>query len=310
MKIVDLHADIGYDVWHKRKAGEKNVLKTYHVPKWKKGNFDTVCMASFFDGHESWEEMKEMIITLKEEIATCDDIQLVSSKEDFDVPKIKAVLTVEGMCGIQENEEDCIDWLHEQGVIIASLTWNDENYLATGVKGNATRGLSKAGLRAIKRMEAHHMIIDVSHANEKTFWDIIEHTNGMVIATHSNCKQLCNHARNLNDDQIKAIAKRGGIIGAVAAPWFVDERVENRDVAHLVMHQLYLKKCIGIQHIAFGFDFMDFFDDYDSSFVKGLEDASHAQNCIYELSQSKIIDEDLEKIAYKNAILILKNAIN
>lgn len=310
MKIVDLHADIGYDVWHKRKAGQVDVLQNYHVPKWKKGGIDTICMASFFDGHETWEEMQDMILTLKDEIASCKDVQLVTKAEDFESDKIKAVLSVEGMCGIQDHEEACIDWLHEQGVLLASLTWNDENYLATGVKGNPKRGLSEAGLRAIKRMEKHHMIIDVSHANEQTFWDIMEHTTGMVIATHSNCKRLCNHMRNLNDDQIKAIANRGGLIGAVAAPWFVDENENNRDVMHLVNHSLFLKDFIGVDHIALGFDFMDFFEGYDNSYVEGLKDTTQAQNFVKELMKNDVKKEDLEKISFRNAILILKKALN
>ena len=152
MKLVDLHADIGYDVLQKKKEGYRDILKKFHVPKWQAGGIDTVCMASFFDGHETWEDMQEMILALKEEIASCEEIVLVRKKEDFSSPYIKAVLSVEGMCGIREQEETRIDWLHEQGIALASLTWNDENYLATGVKGDPNRGISEAGIRAVRRM--------------------------------------------------------------------------------------------------------------------------------------------------------------
>ena len=67
MKLVDLHADIGYDVLQKKKEGYRDILKKFHVPKWQAGGIDTVCMASFFDGHETWEDMQEMILALKEE---------------------------------------------------------------------------------------------------------------------------------------------------------------------------------------------------------------------------------------------------
>lgn len=308
MKIVDLHADIGYDVLQKRKAGQRNILKNDHVPKWQQGDVDTICMASFFDGHETWEEMQEMILTLKDEIAACDDIQLVQTQEDFFSPKIKAVLSVEGMCGIKEKECACIDWLHEQGVVLASLTWNDENYLATGAKGNPERGLSDAGIRAVQQMEKHHMIIDVSHANEKTFWDIMKHTSAMVIATHSNARCVCDHIRNLWDDQLLAIAERGGIIGAVAAPWFIDTDEKKWDAAHLCNHLMYMQKLLGIDHLALGFDFMDFFDGYEDSYVEGLRDASQAQNIICELQKNGLNSTDIEKISHINALNLLKQS--
>lgn len=308
LKLVDLHADIGYDVIQKRKAKETNILQRYHVEKWKKGEFDTICMASYFEGHETWDQMKEMILALKEEIYACDDVVLVQKKEDFHSTKIKAVLSVEGMCGIKDQEEACIDWLHEQGIVMASLTWNDENYLATGVKGNPNRGLSEAGIRVVQRMEKHHMIIDVSHANEKTFWDIIDHTKGTIVATHSNVNAICDHRRNLHDDQIRAIAKRGGFIGAVAAPWFVDVQEQNWNVEHLIKHLEYIYDMIGINHIALGFDFMDFYEGYEKSYVKGLRNASEAQNMVFEMQKSFKKNTDIEKIAYQNAINILKKS--
>lgn len=310
MKLVDLHADIGYDVLQKKKEGYCDILKKFHVPKWQAGGIDTVCMASFFDGHETWEDMQEMILALKEEIASCKEIVLVRKKEDFSSPCIKAVLSVEGMCGIKEQEEARIDWLHEQGIAMASLTWNDENYLATGVKGDPNRGISEAGIRAVRRMEKYHMIIDVSHANEKSFWDIMEHTRGMVVATHSNARELCHHVRNLWDEQLSAIAKRGGVIGAVAAPWFIHENEDYWDAAHMAKHTRYVQDRIGVEHASFGFDFMDFFTGYEEAYVKGLKDASQAQNIVHELRKISVSDTDLEKICYKNAIKILKTAFN
>lgn len=308
MKLVDLHADIGYDVLKKRKNGEIDILKRYHVPKWKTGNIDVICMASYFEGTESWQDMQEMILTLKDEIEHCDDVILVKTQEDFLSEKIKAVLSVEGMCGIQDHELERIDWLHEQGIVVASLTWNDENYLATGAKGNSQRGLSEAGIRVVKRMQDLHMIIDVSHANARTFWDIIEHTTGMVIATHSNAKALCDHIRNLDDDQLRAIASRGGVIGAVAAPWFLSSDPQHRDLYQLVQHELYIKDLIGVDYLAFGFDFMDYFDGYDKAFVLGLQDASQAYEVIRELQIYIKNITDIEKISRYNALNILKNA--
>lgn len=308
MKLFDLHADIGYDVMAKRALGERDILTKYQLPKRKEGGFSWVCMASYFNGNETWEDMQEMVLSLKEEILNCEDIVLVENMSELqqNEEKLHAVLTIEGMCGIKEDVCEKIDWLYEQGIKIGSLTWNDENTLATGAKGNPQQGLQDAGIQAIKRMEEHGMIIDVSHANEKTFWDIMEHTTGMVIATHSNARSLCDHVRNLYDEQLLAIAKRGGVIGMVSAGFFVAEEREEQDIAHLVAHMQYLKRLIGVEHIALGLDFMDDFKGCEETMLLDLNTPNTAQNIIAEMKKQGFTENEIEAIAYKNALRILQ----
>ena len=100
------------------------------------------------------------------------------------------------------------------------------------------------------------------------------------------------------------------VIGAVAAPWFIHENEEYWDAAHMAEHTCYVQDRIGVEHASFGFDFMDFFTGYEEAYVKGLKDASQAQNIVHELRKISISDTDLEKICYKNAIKILKTAFN
>ena len=90
------------------------------------------------------------------------------------------------------------------GIRHASLTWNEENHLATGVKGNPERGLTDLGKQFIKYMNEHDMILDVSHLNEKSFYDVLNEKPKHLIASHSNALNLSNHPRNLTDEQLKA----------------------------------------------------------------------------------------------------------
>ncbi len=309
MKIFDLHADIGYDVIQKRKVGMQNILRDKHVPLWKKGKLSVIGMASYFEGSQSWEDMCTMITALKEEILKCDDIKLITKQKDLQKEGIQAVLTVEGMCGVQDDVIKKIDWLYEQGVRIASLTWNEENALATGAKGNPERGLTNLGVLAVQRMKQLHMLIDVSHANEKTFWDILKHGSGNVIATHSNAYSLCPHVRNLSDDQIRAIAKQKGIIGIVSAPGFVHIQKEHQDLKHLVAHMKYIKELTSIDTVAIGFDFMDFFEGYEDVCTKNLRNASYAQNLIHEMRVQGFNEYEIHKIAYDNAYQKLKDIL-
>ena len=210
-------------------------------------------------------------------------------------------MSVEGMCGIKENEEEAVEWMYEHGIRLASLCWNDENALATGVKGNPERGLTEKGKNLIRKMNEMHMVIDVSHTNEKTFWDIMETSKGLVIATHSNARTLCDHPRNLTDDQIKAIAAQNGLIGMNSCAYFVNPDETIVTAEKLAEHAAYIRDLVGVEYIACGFDFMDFWGDGRYT-IKDMPNAAFAQNFIEGLRKNNFSEEDIEKVAYKNVM--------
>lgn len=301
MKIFDLHADLGYDVYHCTKKGMKDVLKNRHNEKVFKGEVSCIAMASYFEGRETWQEMQDMVTTLENELNEQEVWHRVVTKEDLKVEKPLALMSVEGMCGIKENEEDAIEWLYQHGIRLASLCWNDENALATGAKADPNRGLTEKGKNVIRKMDELHMVIDVSHANEKTFWDIMEYSKGLVIATHSNARSLCDHPRNLTDEQIKAIAKRNGLIGMNSCAYFIDSDVSKVTADRLAQHAAYIRDLVGVEHVACGFDFMDFWGDGEYT-ICDMPNASFAQNFIQALKNHHFSDEDIKKIAYQNVM--------
>ena len=302
MKIFDLHSDLGFDIHEHFKKGEKDVLKKYHNDKVLKGEVSNIAMASYFEGYQSWDEMKAMILDCETELNNQDVWHRVLTKEDLKVDKPLALMSVEGMCGIKENEEECIQWMYDHGIRLASLCWNDENALATGVRGNEEHGLTEKGKNVIRKMDELKMVIDVSHTNEKTFWDIMDTSNGLVIATHSNVYNLCNHPRNLKDEQIKAIAAKKGLIGMNAYPPFIKEKNLVVNVDELAKHAAYIKDLVGIEVLACGFDFMDFWPGYEDKYIEEMRNASEVQNFIQALKNHHFSDEEIERIAYKNVI--------
>lgn len=309
MKLFDFHADTGYAVMKMRQTGERDIITHSQWPKRHEGGFHWVGMASYFEGTESWEDMQKMIIALHEENDCCHQIHSVKEKEDLQqADGLCAIYTVEGMCGIRDDVETKIDWLHEHDIKIASLAWNDENALATGVRGNPQRGLSDLGRRVIARMGVHRMIVDVSHANEQTFWDIMNCAAGPVMATHSNARALCDHPRNLDNDQLKALAKHGGIVGVVACGAFVDCDPQKRDIAHLVEHMKYLRDLIGIEHIALGLDFMDDYDDGEKYMLNDLRTPAQAQRIITAMKQH-FTEKEIQAIAYENAYRFMNQSM-
>ncbi len=252
MKIFDCHADIGVDVYTKHQQGLDNIIKTYHLEKWKKGQVFGCGMASFFEGSETLETAKAMVNQLKHEIELNDkDLHLINNG-DLDSNKINALMTLEGMCFIEEEPEIILDWMYEKGIRIGSLTWNEENACATGIKGNPCRGLTDLGKRAIVHMNQLKMIVDVSHTNEKSFWDILEVSTRPILATHSNARALAQVDRNFSDQQIKAIALKGGLIGLVSAARFISLIPDERTALTLAKHALYIKNLVGIDVLCIG----------------------------------------------------------
>lgn len=311
MRIFDLHADIGWDILHKIEQGCNDALQNEHLPKLEAGEIQGVCIASFFDGSEDWQQMQKMVETSRRQISELlPDITWIKSQADLnDDNKIKLLMSVEGMCGIVDDVEAKIQWLYDQGVRVASLCWNEKNALANGVKGDVCQGLSASGKLVIKKMEELGMVIDVSHANEKTFWDIVEIAKGPIIATHSNARRLCGHDRNLTDQQLKAIKAKGGIVGLNAARHFISDHDDQQDVAHLGAHGRYIADLIGCEHVAIGFDFMDFIPDHDNAMGKGLASAACAQNLIEALKAQGLDEKQCQMIAYDNAIALLRRVL-
>lgn len=304
MKLFDLHCDIGTDVEMALQRGEIRPFEVRHLKKLLDGEIGYVCCACFFCGNESWEDMEKMILDLEQELEK-SDVVFVREKNDLQKEgRVHAIISVEGMCGIKDKPREKIQFMASHHVKIASLAWNEENYLATGKNGNVIRGITIEGYEAMDEMAKQGIILDVSHLNEASFWDVITHHTGKVCATHSNARTLCNHDRNLTDQQIRAIAKRGGIIGMNACADFVDEDIEKQDALHLAKHARYIADLVGVSHLACGFDFMDFLGDCDaaSEMVRGLESSNKAQNFVKALEEVGFNEGEIQAICYQNAL--------
>jgi len=215
------------------------------------------------------------------------------------------------MCGIDTNTEERIKWLYEHGVRVGSLVWNEVNALATGWPNDPNRGLTEEGFKAVKKMNELGMIIDVSHINEKGFWDVVSTSDKPVIATHSNARVLCPHDRNLTNQQIKAIGAKGGLIGLNACGAFIDEKRENQTSLKLAWHARHMAELIGVEHIACGFDYMDFLKGYKGGdeMAIDLRNASYSQNLTKSLLEVGFKENEVEMIMYNNVYNFLKGTL-
>ena len=318
--IIDIHGDIWAHVTIKRGEGETNVIRNHHLNKFKEGNMVGGIFVIWADpphDKEPGKRLKESILAMSSELRESRDIvKVIYNSDDFhkavSEDKIGVMLGLEGLSGIGENI-DALDVLYQLGFRHVGLTWNEENPLATGIGGDSQRGLTELGKKAVKRINELGMILDVSHANDKTFWDICEVSTSPIIASHSNSRSLCNVARNLTDEQIKAIGDKNGLIGLNAYKNFVHEDPKERTLDYLIKHLEHMVNLVGIDKIALGFDFFEYLSgDSPDSFTQenivgaeGLEDISRASNLITQLRSKGFSQEDIDKIAYKNFLSLM-----
>jgi membrane dipeptidase len=141
-----------------------------------------------------------------------------------------------------EDDLNKLDTLYKRGARYLTLTHNIAPSWATSAADETTKsnmlhkGLTDFGKQVVQRMNQLGMLIDVSHAGDQTFWDIINTTTKPIIASHSSVYSLVPHRRNLKDDQIKAIAKNGGVIQVNFNPGFIDSSFDKKETAFLKNH--------------------------------------------------------------------------
>ncbi|UKJ44546.1 dipeptidase [Lysinibacillus sp. ACHW1.5] len=211
--------------------------------------------------------------------------------------EIGAILSLEGCSAIGEDLTKLTAVL-DAGVKLVGLTWNEENAVAHGAEQDATLGLKPFGKEVIQLLNERDIIIDVSHLNEQSFWDVLPLAKH-IIASHSNARALCDHPRNLTDAQAKALVEVGGHIHVVYFPLFIGE---GATLDHLVGHVEHLAKLVGVEHIGLGSDF----DGIDRT-VSGLAHAGEAQNLL-EALRTSFSDEEVYGIASQNFRCYVKKA--
>lgn len=157
--------------------------------------------------------------------------------------RLAAMLGVEGGHMIEDKIEN-LDHFYVRGVRYMTLTWNNSTSWATSAADETTKGdslphngLTDLGKKIIERMNDLGMLIDVSHNGEQTFWDVLKFTKKPIIASHSSVWNFCHHRRNLKDDQIKAIAKNGGVIHLNFYAGFLDSTYERKAIGFLAKHR-------------------------------------------------------------------------
>ncbi len=317
MNLIDMHCDT---LWKMIQQDQYDLMEnpwSVSIPAMR----DAGTLAQFFacftcleeqnmDYDKCYEQALGMMDLLR---ANCenysDEIRMAGNYgeilENEQDGRMSAVLTVEEG-GIINGKAERLEELWEKGVRLMTPMWNYTNCLGHPNSCDPelmAKGLTGFGKEIIARAGEMGMIIDVSHASDQSFLDILECTKGPVVASHSNCRALCDHPRNLTDTMIRNLAEAGGVAGLNLFPMFLSgNTAQGTELEAMAAHILHMINVGGTEFPAIGTDV----DGYDVQEYEPIQKVSDMPK-LWEILRKKGVSEDqLDRIWRTNAANVLK----
>ncbi len=282
--IIDTHCDALLKLWENPTRPFKDSLDIdTNLTRLQEGKVKVQFFAIFV---ESWIKQELKFQTVLEQVKLFQENIIAPNPSIFhlknwsDLSSLKdgdigAVLTLEGVDAIGDDLTK-LSILYQLGVLSIGLTWNQANLCADGVGEPRGAGLSLLGKEVVHLNNKHKVFTDVSHLSIKGFWDVIELAD-YPIASHSNARDLCEHPRNLWNDQIQALVKKNGFIGIVFHPLFLTA-TNQASISDILKHLDYMCSLGAEQHLGFGSDF-----DGITNYVEQLRHSGQYDNLVNEL---------------------------
>lgn len=301
MRLFDLHCDTLYRAYAEKKSLVQN---DFHISinKGKVYKPWLQCMAVWIPDNVRNINALNLFSNAKKlldsELSVLSDFCLqIKNKKDFDIvnqaEKCGIILTVEGGAVLGGDIKN-LDYLNQCGVKMMTLTWNGSCEIGDGCMCKNSKGITEFGKQVIRKMNDLNMLVDVSHASEKLFYDVVEINKKPLVASHSCSKSVFNHVRNLTDEQFNIIKNSGGVVGINFADIFLNGK-NNSSIYDILRHIEYFLSLGGEKTISLGSDF----DGSDMpAGILGIE----SMNDLYELFLKKNYKEDLvNDIFFNNA---------
>lgn len=305
--VFDSHCDTAYELWRKRQTLEKTDCMV-SLPQMEQlkgyGQFFAFCTLAGLDTGYSCEALlsKPYAYFMEELRRHTDTMTLCRTGTDFTRAlaegKCGVFLSLEGAEGIA-CDPGRLDELFEMGIRMVNLTWNADNALAGCAKTDGP-GLTRQGRDFVHRAQKLGIIIDVSHISDRAFWDVLETAERPVVASHSNSRSLCGHARNLTDAQFQALCQQGGYAGINLYSAFLEdsERADFESVYRHMDHFLQL----GGGHVALGGD-LDGCDRLPAGF-QGVKDYNGLASFLEQKGFSEQTIQDIYSNTMKRTVTL------
>jgi membrane dipeptidase len=349
--IVDTHQDVPYRLIKKMEDISQRTEKgEFDYPRARQGGLDVVFMAVYvppeYEDKGGARDFANMIIKTTEGLAQSwpDKFVMAGSiadvKEQFGDSKISIVMGMENGSPIEGNLDN-LTYFYNRGIRYITLVHSKCNHICDSSYDEQRKwsGLSPFGAEVVSEMNRLGMLIDVSHVSDKTFYQIIELSKSPIAATHSSCRYFTpGWERNMDDEMIKLLAEKGGVIQINFGSMFVSEQINraykdrrknvleyieannlqgeardeyfkkyakenpsgDADISDVVANIDHVVKLVGIEHVGLGSDF----DGVGGQLPVGLKDVSCYPNLIYELLKKGYTEADIKKICSDNFLRV------
>ena len=312
MLSVDSHCDTPMLFAQGYRLEERSEKALVDLHKMREGALDVATMAAYIPQGDRNEASLEAATAMAERLLdgikeranyNSEHVRLCNTpaqaKKAKREGKLVIMQAIENGYAIGKNLE-LIKHFHDRGVVYMTLCHNGDNDICDSARGNSEHGgLSAFGKEVVKEMNRCGMMIDLSHAAESTFYEVLELSTQPVVCSHSSCKALCDHPRNLDDNQIKALAAKGGVIQVTMYSGFL-RKEGNATLNDFMQHLEHAISVAGIDHVGIGTDF-----DGDGA-IEGCSSASQLRNVTRELLRRGHSIEEIEKIWGGNWLRVME----
>lgn len=279
---------------HKMAEGHQDaVIMAAYLPQPKLGETFSSKVAFKVDGPLQY---ADLIFDKIEEIVNANNRYLSIARTPSDLYEDKRKGRRSIMLGIENglalsHDISNVRYFARRGVVYITLCHNGDNDICDSARGcNTHGGVSRFGEQVIKEMNRCGIMVDLSHAGEKSFYDALSISSKPIVCSHSNCKALCDVPRNLTDDQLRALAKHGGVAHITLYHGFLRNDSQEATVMDAIAHLEHAISVMGIEHVGLGTDF-----DGDGG-VRGLADSSELINFTLHLLRRRYSERDIARI--------------
>lgn len=331
VKVIDMHCDTIAELFYDHRDGGKESIRNtdlhVNLEKMEQGGYGLQNFALFThleraNGKPFEYCMKMADVFFTEMEAHKDKIGIVTTYEEirknWERGRMSALLTIEegGVC---QGEPAFLRLFYRLGVRMMTLTWNFQNELGWPNGKRETdpehfisvpdteHKLTETGIAFLGEMERLGMIIDISHLNDGGIWDVFQNTTKPFVASHSNCRALAPHPRNLTDEMIRKLAERGGVAGINFCAAFLKEeqpgKVQTSYISDMIRHIKHMKQVGGIEVIGLGSDFDGIGNPVE------ITDASKMQLLAQAMEKEGFTTGEIEAVFHGNVLRVYKEIL-
>lgn len=292
--------------------------------QYQDAGIDVINWSVFQQTLSHWENgFRRAIKEIKEaqaRIESWEHTRIVRSSSDLESDELSVIFGFQDTSPIEKDPEN-VRVFEQLGVKLLQLTYNSRNLAGTGCTERYDEGVSNFGLDLIDAIEAHEVVLDLSHASEQTTLDAMDAVGQPSMISHTNAQAVYEHPRNCTDEEIKAAAETGGVVGATAYPPTVSDEPTLSDMVDHIDHMCSL---VGPEHVSFGLDLSTepevtsseksppvllndpHYPDPPYSYPEGIQVPSDVSALAAELDERGYSDEEISGIMGENFVRVCK----